>query len=174
MHGFVNIDVRPEVRPDVVDDVFELKTIEAGAVDLIYACHVLEHACRDSVPHILSRWFQLLKPRGMLRVCVPDLRAACEYYLSTNDLKAVHGLFYGGQRNDWDFHRVGFDETTLTDTLKRVGFQFVRRYDWRTTEHAYVDDYSMAALPKVSYFTRNPEGVAPGGTQVSLNMEAIK
>ena len=44
IHGFVNIDIREDVNPDVVDDVFKLKKFEKNSVDLIYACHVLEHA----------------------------------------------------------------------------------------------------------------------------------
>lgn len=174
MHGFVNIDIRPEVNPDVVDDVFLLDRIEDESVDLVYACHVLEHSSRDRVHYILSRWREVLKPGGMLRVCVPDLRAACEYYLSTHNLDSVMGLAYGGQRNEWDFHRVGFDEVTLTRALTLAGFRDIRPYDWRTTDHSYVDDYSMSMLPRVSYFTRNPDGAPLDGKAVSLNLEAVK
>jgi predicted SAM-dependent methyltransferase len=173
MHGFVNIDIRKEVHPDVVDDVFLLKTVEPESVDLIYACHVLEHADRKAVDGILYNWHHALKPNGVLRVCVPDLRAACQYYLATSDLEAIHGLLYGGQRNDWDFHRVGFDEAALTEALMNAGFLKASRYDWRTTEHAFVDDYSQSYLPAMKYHTRNPIGTIEGN-HVSLNMEAVK
>lgn len=173
MYGFTNVDIRPAVEPDVVDDVFQLRTFDCGSVELIFACHVLEHAERDAVESILARWHAVLKPGGILRVCVPDLRAACEYYLATHDLRAIHGLLYGGQRNEWDFHRVGFDEVTLGAALKGAGFTGVRTYDWRETEHSFVDDYSAAHLPRLSYFTRNPSGTIEG-KPVSLNMEATK
>ena len=42
IHGFINIDIRKDVCPDIVDDVFKLTSFEDGSVDLIYACHVLE------------------------------------------------------------------------------------------------------------------------------------
>lgn len=173
MHGFVNIDIREEVNPDVVDDVFLLKSVAPESADLIYACHVLEHAERNAVHGILVHWCHALKPKGILRVCVPDIRAACQYYLATSDLAAIHGLLYGGQRNNWDFHRVGFDESALTAALLKAGFEKASRYDWRTTEHAFVDDYSQSYLPHIKYHTRNPIGKIEGN-HVSLNMEAIK
>lgn len=173
MYGFVNVDIRPEVNPDLVDDVFELKKIEAGSVELIYACHVLEHACRAEVPLILNRWFEVLKPKGVLRVCVPDLRAALEYYKVNGSLDDILGLLYGGQRNEWDFHRTGFDRVRLTQALHTAGFMAIAPYDWRLTEHSYVDDYSQSYLPEISYKTRNPNGTI-SGTPVSLNLEAIK
>ena len=46
-----------------------------------------------------------------------------------------------------------------------VGFQEVRRWDWRTTEHTQVDDYSQAHLPHLD---------KEHGTLMSLNLEAVK
>lgn len=171
MHGFVNIDIREAVAPDRLEDVFTLTTFKPGSVDLIYACHVLEHATRAEVPTILKRWCELLKVGGILRVCVPDLHAAAEYYRKTHDLKAVQGLFYGGQRNAWDFHRTGFDFSSLGDALINAGFTQYARYDWQQTDHSFVDDYSASYLPRISYHER--QGPIDG-TLVSLNVEAIK
>jgi len=46
-----------------------------------------------------------------------------------------------------------------------VGFKEVVRYDWRKTEHFYVDDYSQAYLPHMD---------KTNGKLMSLNVEAIK
>ena len=49
--------------------------------------------------------------------------------------------------------------------LKDIGFKKVSRYDWRDTEHAYVDDFSQAYYPHMD---------KENGIQHSLNVEAIK
>jgi len=46
-----------------------------------------------------------------------------------------------------------------------VGFRHIRRYDWRATDHAWLDDFSQAYLPHLD---------KERGTLVSLNVEAIK
>lgn len=173
IHGFINIDALPTVGADVVEDVFTLPSFLSGSVELCYACHVLEHSKRATYLDVLRRWFDILKPTGTLRLAVPDLRAAMEWYLSTGNLRDIHGLLYGGQADDYDHHGIGWDEKTLTEDLRAVGFTNVHRYDWRQTEHFYCDDYSMSSLPFVQYFTRRPDGIL-GGKAVSLNIEAIK
>ena len=37
--GFINVDIREDVEPDVPDDVFKLEKFEKNSADLIYACH---------------------------------------------------------------------------------------------------------------------------------------
>ena len=173
IHGFVNVDIRQDVDPDLVDDAFKLTKITNNSVDLIYTCHMLEHASRTDAYKAMYRWWEVLKPEGILRVSVPDLEALFKYYLETGDMAAIENLLYGSQKHEFDFHYTGWTESTLTKDLKTVGFKSVKRYDWRNTEHFYIDDYSQSYLPKISYSTRRPGGVI-GGTLVSLNMEATK
>ena len=42
IHGFVNVDARKDVFPDVIYDVAKIHE-KFENVDLVYACHVLEH-----------------------------------------------------------------------------------------------------------------------------------
>lgn len=173
IHGFVNVDALASVGPDLIEDVFTLPSFKHGTVNLIYACHVLEHTQRNTHQAVLRRWFSLLKPGGILRVATPDLRAAMEWYMATDRLQDIHGLLYGGQKDGYDHHGFGWDEATLTAELMATGFASVRRYDWRTTEHYFIDDFSQAYLPVISYDTRRPGGKVTGKL-VSLNLEAVK
>lgn len=43
IHGFVNVDIREETEPDVVDDISKLEKFSCNSVDLIYSCHSFEH-----------------------------------------------------------------------------------------------------------------------------------
>ena len=53
----------------------------------------------------------------------------------------------------------------MTRDLKSVGFRDVKRYDWKKTEHFYIDDYSQAYLPHMDKIR---------GNLMSLNVEAVK
>lgn len=173
IHGFTNVDVLPSVCPDLIEDVFLLPSIATNSVDVLYSAHVMEHSKRSTFNAVFKRWLEVLKPGGILRLAVPDIQAAMKWYHQTGNLRDIQGLLWGGQRDDYDYHSIGWDEKTLTEDLTAVGFVNVHRYDWRQTEHFFVDDYSQATLPKLSYFSRRP-GPPLEGMAVSLNVEANK
>ena len=132
---FVNVDIRPEVNPDLLDDAFKLEKVKNGSVDLIYASHVLEHGDFNETEMALQRWSDVLKSGGKIRLAVPDMEA-----------------------HFWDFDKLKKD-------LEKAGFTNVKRYDWRKTEHHYIDDYSQAYCPHMD---------KENGKLMSLNVEATK
>lgn len=171
IHGFYNVDIRPEVNPDFVCDVSHISTVFKEA-DLIYACHVLEHFpvkpfefCTTTCYDVLLDWHKALRSGGTIRLSVPDIHAACERYLETGNLDEVKAFFFGGQKYDFDYHYCGWDFKTLKEVLEGIGFENVRLYDWRKTEHFYVDDYSQSYLPHMD---------KKNGKLMSLNVEATK
>lgn len=166
--GFIHVDVLPFPHVDHQGPVDKLDWIPDGTVGLIYASHVLEHFGRAEVDSVLSEWFRILKPGGVLRLAVPDFGACVYLYVSgklQRGLLDITGLICGGQRDQYDFHKIIFDEKDLTERLLKVGFDQVRRWDHRKTEHANVDDYSQAYLPHLD---------KENGTLVSLNLEGVK
>jgi predicted SAM-dependent methyltransferase len=165
IHGFVNIDIREDVNPDVVDDVFKLKKFEKNSVDLIYACHVLEHADYVDSELAMRRWFEILKPGGRLRLAVPDMEAHFAHYYYHKDLRLLHSTFWGSQKHPYDYHKNGWDYKKLQEDLKNVGFRDIMRYNWRETEHFHIDDYSQTYFPHMD---------KESGKLMSLNVEAIK
>lgn len=165
IHGFTNIDILPDVDPDLVEDIFLLPSYQPESVDLIYACHCLEHSDRNGYARILQRWHEVLKVGGVLRLAVPDIGAAFKWYGMTKDLRVLRGFFWGGQKNDYDHHGIGWDASTLIEDLSDAGFQTIHPWDWRKTEHSYVDDYSQSYLPHMA---------KESGVLMSLNLEAVK
>ena len=166
--GFLHVDALSFPHVDVVGPVDSLPFVEDGTVELIYACHVLEHFGRAETARVLSEWFRALAEGGVLRLAVPDFGVAAKLYherLVPNGLADVMGLVVGGQRDQYDYHKAVFDEASLSAMLRSVGFREVRRWDWRTTEHSGLDDYSQAYLPHMD---------KDHGTLVSLNLEAVK
>lgn len=163
--GFVHVDVEQHPHIDIQGPVDDLPFAADGSVELIYASHVLEHFGRHELDHVLREWFRVLKAGGILRVAVPDFEAVVERYQETGDIAELVGLVSGGQRNQYDFHKMIFDEKLLRLHLLDAGFRSVSRYDWRTTEHAALDDYAQAYLPHMD---------KEHGRLMSLNIEAVK
>ncbi len=161
--GWTNLDIFESVQADVFADMAALP-FDRGSFDLIYASHVLEHAHRRCILATLSHWRDILKPGGTLRLAVPNFEACCEWYMKTKDLSSLIGLLYGGQNHPKNSHSITFDWKSLSASLHKVGFENVRHWDWRATDHSGFDDYSQAYLPHLSKDS--------GGLLVSLNLEA--
>ena len=150
IYGYINIDVREEVSPDLIDDAFTLKKIQPNTVDVIYASHILEHAKEPEAKFAINRWYEVLKVGGIIRLAVPDLEAVFDYYRTTKNLKELKSFIYGSQKHPYDFHYIGWDFSSLKLDLESAGFKNIHRYDWRETEHFYIDDYSQCYLPEIS------------------------
>lgn len=50
--------------------------------DACYSSHVLEHLTQDEAQHLLTECFRVLKPKGIIRLVVPDLEAIAKTYLN--------------------------------------------------------------------------------------------
>ena len=165
--GFIHVDAQPAPHVDIVGPVERLPMADAS-VSLIYASHILEHFERSAYKAVLAEWFRVLRPGGVLRLAVPDFAACAAIYYEmglADGLSGLVGLIVGGQRDECDFHKMIFDEALLSSSLLETGFREVRRWDWRETEHAGVDDYSQAYIPHLH---------KEDGRLMSLNLEAVK
>lgn len=167
LEGFFHIDALDYPHVDHRGPVDNLSFIPDGTVELVYACHVLEHfGCKD-VARVLAEWRRVLRPGGILRIAVPDFRAWVELYQEgkVSSLRALHGALVGGQRDDYDYHKMVFDEPVLRELLQEVGFDEIRLWDWRNVEHGQIDDYSQSYVPHMD---------KEHGRLVSLNVEAVR
>jgi predicted SAM-dependent methyltransferase len=166
--GFIHVDIAAHEHVDHVAPVDQLDWLADESVSLIYASHVLEHFGRAEVGRVLAEWHRVLEPGGWLRIAVPDFAACAKIYYEqglADGLTGLVGLICGGQRDEYDYHKMIFDEPLLSRFLLEVGFRETRRWDWRGTEHAHLDDFSQAYLPHMDKVN---------GSLMSLNIEARK
>lgn len=163
--GFVHIDKRKFDHIDHVQDVKDLSNFEDESVSLIYSCHLLEHFKRKEINEVLQEWNRVLKKGGILRLSVPGFEEIIKVYEKYQDLKLVLGPIVGGQDYEYNSHYMIFDFKTLREELMKVGFKDVKRFDWRKTDHAHIDDCSQAYIPHMD---------KEHGLPVSLNVEAMK
>jgi len=86
-------------------------------------------------------------------------------YQRENRIELVIGALFGRQDYLYNIHYNVFDYASIQRDLEQAGFVDVRRYDWRQTEHAAVDDFSQAYIPHMD---------KEHGTLISLNVECSK
>lgn len=124
IEGEIGVDKYPTAGADVIADMRALPYGD-GTVDRVRLDHVLEHQpVREAVTVLFEMW-RVLKPGGTIRVGVPDLWATCLAYVTHPSFADKAGLvrnLYGGQAHPGEYHKSGWDRSTLRDLLESVGF----------------------------------------------------
>jgi SAM-dependent methyltransferase len=131
--GWVNVDSRAVVGPDVVARVDALPMFPDGSVDTIEACHLLEHLPLLEAKRAVGEWFRLLKNGGELLLELPNLEA-CVRILGEHpdrhgyDLGMI-GIFGWPAGVEADgvaqVHKWGWTPVSLADALREAGFSTV-------------------------------------------------
>lgn len=169
--GFVHVDLDDFPHIDYRHDISRLPMFENDSADLIYSCGAFVYFDRIQAPAVLEEWRRVLKPGGILRLAVPDFEVLTHLYLKTHDLASFIGPLFGRWPISTEhgeqvlYQKTTYDFESLRRVLESAGFPNVRRYDWRTTEHSDIDDYSQAYIPHMD---------KEHGTLISLNVEASK
>lgn len=144
-----------------------------GSVDVIYSSHMLEHLDRPTAQQFLAEAFRVLKPGGVIRIAVPDLRLLVDRYNADGDAdRLVESSFLAtespkslaaklryvvlGSRH----HAWMYDARSLVAFLERAGFESARTLDAGTTtiEDPGALDLSERADESIYVEARRPAG----------------
>jgi predicted SAM-dependent methyltransferase len=166
IEGWCNIDISETGFNDLRDDISKLKLVDDNFADKIYACHVLEHFAHDEVPPLLKIWYSKMAQGGELRISVPDLDRIVSIYsrnpkhFNTKGHTPWIGLIYGGQCDQYDFHKTGFNFCWLSKLLEDAGFINIEEYP-HAPHFAGIDDASLANQPFGEYISLNIKAYKP-------------
>lgn len=109
-------------------EVFPL-AYEDGSVDEIRVSHVLEHFSHREAFGVVKHWVEKLRPGGRLRVAVPDFEYIAREYLRGEPIPSQLYMF-GGQVDENDYHKSGFDSETLDEAMIAAGLE--RLHSWKS------------------------------------------
>jgi len=110
-----------------------------GSIDGFYASHVLEHLPRRQCDDLLARVLVWLKPSGVIRVVLPDLkRYAASYVAGKTDASQFVADTHLAEDNLrwWEVlfghtqHRWMYDAASFAQVLARAGFRDVQEHSF--------------------------------------------
>ena len=113
---------------DLVLDVrYTEKCFDPKTVDYVFCSHLLEHLTYREGDKLLRDIWDLLKDGGVLELHLPEFGM-----IIVNQDAHIEGI-YGGQRDEYDVHKSGWDYYTgkphrrdLKTTLEEIGFSIVK------------------------------------------------
>lgn len=123
--NWINIDVLPKMKPDLVHDLQNRFPYQDNSVDYVLAQDILEHFIRDDAENFLKEIYRVLKPGGALEIRVPDIQALIKIY---SESLADFILFTYGETDEtgvWGSHKYGYTKDSLAVFLKIIGFEII-------------------------------------------------
>ena len=108
-----------------------------SSVEVVYSSHTLEHFTKEHGRAFLAECYRVLRPRGIIRIVVPDLRVSVEDYLEgrvraddfvrTLDVLPIHAASASKNRlarftQLAHTHKCMYDTKRLLEILDEVGF----------------------------------------------------
>lgn len=117
--------------PEVQTDLRYPLNCSDNIVDGIYSGHTLEHLYSNHAYQLLGEIFRVLKPKCWLRINVPDLKRAVDFYngkilIPECTYKAeIFGLY-----TQKDGHHSVWDEELLSKALEITGFVNIKKVEY--------------------------------------------
>lgn len=132
-------------------------------VDAIYSSHMLEHLSLEAALGLLRECRRVLRPGGILRIAVPDLRALTQDYFTSEDPAAadafVRATYLGSEDEPHGRHRLirlvtasrhrwMYDGASLHAHLHTAGFTETRACE-----------YQRGELPELHLVEHRPDSI---------------
>lgn len=122
LEGYKHHDILPLPGIDYICELFDIgKLVSLESYEEIQFTHALEHFPRAETQDVLELIRSLLIPGGRLYLEVPNFAWHARLVMEGRDKDAVYYAF-GGQLDQWDFHKAGFTPMILEEQLQLAGF----------------------------------------------------
>lgn len=131
LEGWTNIDLNPEMNPDMQIDVTKGLPFPDESVRLIYSEDFLEHLTLEDGHDFLAECHRVLTKDGWMRLLTPDLDVVCSHYFERNPLTMHWYRKQFGTRTASEMvneamrmggHLFLYDEETLSLVLREKSF----------------------------------------------------
>ena len=130
--GWTILNAQPGEHVDIVGTCQDMSRFEDASVDAIYMSHTLEHLdyAHELIP-ALKGFFRVLKPGAKLMISVPNMDVLCRLIIheqtDTQLRYQLMRMLFGGQVDEWDYHKTGFTPDLLAAFLGQAGFEDVEQ-----------------------------------------------
>jgi len=122
--GYVNIDSEPSNEPDLIADIKQKLPYADDSIDEILFFHAIEHIEEKYHDFVLTEFWRLLKPDGILLIAYPEFtKCAINYIENFKGMREFwKNTIYGLQRYPGDYHVSLMDSEVLGQKLQEIGF----------------------------------------------------
>ena len=121
-NGFVLNDVGAHKNIDLVCNIKDLlQFVPEGYCSEVRASHILEHFGTQEVVGVVKIVNKLLEDDGRFTIFVPNFLWHIQLALEDHEKEAIHYAF-GGQLDEFDYHKTGFTPRLLKKLLEDNGF----------------------------------------------------
>lgn len=116
--NWINIDIEPEKKPDLLIDCTKRLPYEDNSIDEIYAGHYLEHITFNDMIKVIEECKRILKPGCLVIFTIPDMFKAVDQYKEGRILRnLLDQIAFGKEPNPANNHKQILDEDYLTQVL---------------------------------------------------------
>jgi predicted SAM-dependent methyltransferase len=90
--------------------------------DAVFSSHILEHISYHFEQNVINDWARVLKPGGELHTIVPSWEWVANQIMKApaNRSKALKGMCFAGQINEWDLHYNMFTLDMLEELYRKA------------------------------------------------------
>lgn len=120
-----HMDIDENNEPDYLHDITTPVSEDLiGAFDVVFASHLIEHLPRYGLTQAMNNIIDMTK--DLIYIYVPRLEWICQQILMGNESMAIQAALFGGQANEWDFHRTGYSINALKTIAGAWGLKVVQ------------------------------------------------
>ena len=155
---WINSDIESGPSIDISADILEGLPLDDGSIDYISSQHALPALMVWNQLDALSELRRVLKPGGVLRLCLPDLDLAIAAYQSGRqdyfvvwDWDTISGNFIT-QIVDHGYNRTPFTYEFAEELLWKAGFADVRRVEYLHTVSSYPEIVELDSREEESFY----------------------
>lgn len=143
--GFINIDLNPDNKPDLVANILEPLPYNDGSIDEIVLFHTIEHIQKRLHRKLFREMYRLLSPDGKFILSYPEFSNIARNWLENKfgEKDFWEATIYGRQLFAGDFHVCAMDSLELKLVLAECGltgrFEPEKNESYNTVMHCFKD-----------------------------------